>query len=74
MPIEHLPYRDTNWRRISRRDARKLVLKQLARSPQEADMILDSLEAGCYTVPLGLGTRGQLRKKPRKKRRAKEAQ
>lgn len=68
MKIELQKYRHSEWQPISQREARWIILRQLATSSAEAGILLDNLKAGTI---LDCGTRGKLRKKPRKKRGAK---
>lgn len=67
MKIELQKFRSEEWQPISQREARWIILRQLATSGAEAGILLDDLKQGAI---LDCGTRGKLRKKPRKKRNA----
>lgn len=69
MPLEIRKYGHAEWEPISRRDARKIMLKQIANCSEMADILLDDLKVDRGgTLEVDCGTRGTLRKRPRKKR------
>lgn len=58
------------WQPISRRDARKLILKEVCYSEEGATLLLDDL-VGRRVDTVGLNTRGTLRAKPDGRKRSK---